>query len=303
MQYGLSQHVRGAHAAQAFAALGVPCAVVGRNRSWTSFVLLDDRTVDAAAVAVALAAPVVQIWRDDDHGRSLQIQGPDGWAAELPIEHDGGGKLGPPDRALLDELVRRRIITPVRRAALARALMRKGAARARWLEDGGVERALGVAEPATLPVPCSSRQLAELVAHVEPVTPNRRASVASKARATSVPKATPVPEAAPAATVDRGVLALHVHYWSELFQANNWILYKLYKKHLPAERRREVDRLGDLVMMGGEPEDFERAISAILGAIWTAADWAAAIRDPAILADEPLSAEQLADWQARLARA
>jgi hypothetical protein len=61
---------------------------------------------------------------------------------------------------------------------------------------------------------------------------------------------------------------------------NSWKPYKRYQKHLPAERRREVDQLCDLVALGGEPGELERAVEAILTAVWSADDWNVAIREP-----------------------
>lgn len=54
------------------------------------------------------------------------------------------------------------------------------------------------------------------------------------------------------------------------FQCNCWNLYNRYKKHLPAERRREVDALCNLVVIGSEPDEVEHAVEAILGSnrIW-----------------------------------
>jgi hypothetical protein len=103
------------------------------------------------------------------------------------------------------------------------------------------------------------------------------------------------------ASVDPHVLALHLHYWTELFQMNCWRLYNRYKKHLPAERRREVDELCNHVAMGSDGEVIQRAVEQILATIWTADDWDAAIRDPELVAAEPLDARQRADWQRRLA--
>jgi hypothetical protein len=56
-----------------------------------------------------------------------------------------------------------------------------------------------------------------------------------------------------------------------------------------------------MIMTGAEPEQIETAVESILTAIWSADDWAAAIRDPQLAADEHLDAKQLAEWQRRLA--
>jgi hypothetical protein len=80
------------------------------------------------------------------------------------------------------------------------------------------------------------------------------------------------------ATVDPAILALHVYYWTEIFQMNGWKLYHRYKKHLPAARRREVDQLCEQVALGAEPGEIERTVSTILTAVWSDDNWDAAIR-------------------------
>ncbi len=182
-------------------------------------------------------------------------------------------------------------------------MIRKPSARDVWLADHGVETALGVAEPAPLPVPCSATQLAELVPNAKIVGSKRSGRKPAKAKP-AVPKKRkqPTRSSAATATVDPAVLALHTRYWSEIFQMNGWKLYARYKKYLPAERRREVDQLCNLVALGSDPDEIEHAVKAILTTIWTADDWNAAIRDPRLAADEPLDPDQLAEWQRRLAQ-
>lgn len=46
---GVSHHARGAHPASELSALGCRCAMLGSNRSWTTFAVLD------ADIAVVLA--------------------------------------------------------------------------------------------------------------------------------------------------------------------------------------------------------------------------------------------------------
>jgi hypothetical protein len=97
--------------------------------------------------------------------------------------------------------------------------------------------------------------------------------------------------------VDPDVLALHVYYWTKLFELNNWTLYELYQKHLPADRRHEVDDLINLMMTRSPAFEIERAIESILVAVWDAEDWNAVIRDPSLLSYEPRTPEELAEWQ------
>lgn len=304
MQSGVSHHARKQLATRDFESLGVRCAVLAANRSWTTFALLDDAGPDAARISHDLDVAIVQIWFDDDHGTSVHFHTPDGWRGDLPIEFGGGGKLPPSDRILLDDLVDRGVLTVARRAALARELTRKPSARDAWLAAHGVETTLGVAETTPLPVPCSAAQLAEIVPTAKVVAGNAGKLVRkpTTVRPSKPAKRKEPRSPAPNASVDRGVLKLHTHYWIEIFQMNGWKLYTRYKKHLPAERRREVDQLCNLVALGSEPEKIEHAVEAILMAVWNADDWSAAIRDPRLAADEPLDPDQLADWQRRLAQ-
>jgi hypothetical protein len=291
MNSGVSHHARKRFTERELAGIGKRCALVAANRSWTTFALLDDRDLDAGVVARQLGVAVVQIWTDEDHGTTVRFYGADGWEAELPIERGGGGKLSAADEQLLAQLVARRIVTEPRRKALAKALVARPATRDKWLDSRGVGDVLGVPSPRVLPLPCTAEQFAELVSGARVIEPRGRRAPAPRA-------VTPPPP--PAGDVDRAELALHVHYWTEIFQLNCWKLYHRYKKHLPAERRHEVDKLCDLVVRGAELSDVERAVVAILGTVWAADDWRAAIRDPELARYEPLDREQLADWHRRL---
>jgi hypothetical protein len=284
---GVIYHVRGKRPAKDFERLGKRCAVLASNRSWTSFVPLG-RMPSGEAMSRALGAPVLAIWSDDDHGTNLDFFTPDGWNAELSISlhHE---PLGAPDRDLLRQLVKTGFVPRDRVATLTAGLARKN--RAAWIESDGVETALGVPWKRPLWSPLSESILREKGMSVTIVLPSRRPALRAK----------PKPQARqPRAAIDPRVLALHLHYWSDLFQMNCWKLYKLYKKHLPAERRREVDELCDHVALGEEAK-LRRGVETILEAVWNATDWDAAIRDPELVRWEPLSAAQLADWQQRLA--
>jgi hypothetical protein len=70
--------------------------------------------------------------------------------------------------------------------------------------------------------------------------------------------------------VDPDVLALHVYYWTKLF---------------------------NLMMTRSPAFDIERAIENILIAVWDAEDWNAVIRDPSLLSYEPRTPEELAEWR------
>jgi hypothetical protein len=293
MGYGVSYHVRGAHTGREIAALGVACVVLGTNHWWTTFAIVDARELTMAAVVRELRSAVMQIGNADDDGRVLGFYAPDGWTAELTANQGEGGELWPEDQKLLAELVRRDILTEAQRAALAAGLGQDPVTRDMWLMMSGVEQALEVPSLLSLPWECSAELVADLAPGVEIIAAARPA----KAKKAKPQARAPSP---PAAAVDRAVLALHVHYWAEIFQMNCWKLYNTYKKHLPAERRREVDQLIDLLGRSSwnpPPKELERMVEAILAATWHAADWNAAIRDPSLVDDEPTSPEQRAAWQ------
>ena len=66
-------------------------------------------------------------------------------------------------------------------------------------------------------------------------------------------------------------------------------LANLYKKHLPARARKQVDQLCYAVMMG-EDEAIAPRVEAILSLAWTAEDWAKVIRSPKL--DDPGTDEE-----------
>ena len=281
---GASYHVRGT-----FQRIGTPCVVLATNRSWTSFAPLGDPP-PGATLSRAFEAPVVEIWSDDDVVTTFEFFLPFGWSGELPFPLDvEPAPPGPEDQKLLARLTAEGILTRARAEKLAAELAR--APRATWLRGDGVEKLLGVPYTRPLPVPMTEAHLRKIGIAARILHPTRvKAKPATKAKRAVSKKV----------SVDPKVLALHVHYWSVLFQMNGWKLYNRYKKHLPATRRREVDQLCNHVVMGSDEAVIERAIKDILSTIWTADDWDAAIRDPAIIADEPLDATQRADWQQRL---
>ena len=299
MAYGVSHHVRGVHTGGDIAALGSACAVLGTNHRWTTFVIVGDAEFDLASMARELESAVVQIASSDDDGwgRVMRFHGPDGWEAELNALPGEGDEPSPEDRKLLDELVRRDILTDAQRSALEAGLGQEATKRASWMLMSGIEQVLGVPNALLLPWGCPADLLTEIVEGVEVIA----ARPAKRTRTTATMRRAPVPSpAAPPSIVDRAVLALHVGYWMGVFQMNCWTLYHKYKRHLPAERRREVDELVD--QQAGSHwapprADVERAVEAILATVWHAEDWDAAVRDPSLLTYEPLTQEEIAAWQ------
>jgi hypothetical protein len=284
---GVSHHARGMLAARDLAKLGVRAAIVGANRSWTSFAIVGSAELDAGAMARALRVAVLQVWFDDDAGVSLNACTPDGWSAELPIELGGGGKRSDADAKLLAQLVAKKLITGGRRIAFELRLIKPARTRDAWILRHGVEAALGLPSSIALPVPLEAALLRELVPDATLIAPR-------KTRPPPAKGVKPAPTRSHVWTpADRAILAMHQTYWAEIFSMNGWKLYHRYKKHLPAERRREVDALCNLVATGGE---IEPAVEAILGSIWDADDWLAAIRDPRLASDEGIGGDQLAGW-------
>ena len=302
---GVSYHLRGAHVPKHFARAGVPIAILGANRSWVSFAPLGK---PPKTLAPQLGAPVVTVWSDDDAGAVLSVETADGWDAELsitivdefPTKRARSGKLTaahtpitPADEAFLDELVKRKILTGRQRTALVMKLRMSAKMRASWLERDGLEKLLGVPAAEPLPSPLSPKLQQQLAPKATIVQPDKRGTAAQKK---------PVAKRRPVETVkvDPKELALHVHYWTELWQMNTWGLANRYKKHLPADQRREVDKLCEHVALGAEPVEIERTVARILGTIWAADNWATVIRDPALVTDEPLDDAQRTDWARRL---
>jgi hypothetical protein len=96
-------------------------------------------------------------------------------------------------------------------------------------------------------------------------------------------------------------LELHLYYLTELWSMNSWSLYNRYKKHLPKERRPEVDAWINLHMTGASRDALRAALSKLLEGTWEREDWARVIRDPKLLEGEVLTTAQRREWAAMLA--
>jgi hypothetical protein len=154
--------------------LGVACAVLAANRSWTTFAQLDTRIIDGGAFARVLDVAIVQVWSDEDHGTTVAFFDVDGWRAELPVELGCDGTVSSEDRQLLAELVRRDFVTKDRADALARQIATKAKTRDVWLARGGVEEGLELPDATRLPLPCSPEVLRQMVPLAQ-LTPRRMA--------------------------------------------------------------------------------------------------------------------------------
>jgi hypothetical protein len=96
---------------------------------------------------------------------------------------------------------------------------------------------------------------------------------------------------------------MHFRYVTEVWDFNNWKIYNRYKRHLPAARRQEVEHLVSRIMSRHPEGEIRAALEAILDSVWEADDWAAAIRDPSILAgDVSLDAPLAQQWMRLLER-
>ena len=197
------------------------------------------------------------------------------------------------DRDLFAELTRRDVLTSAQSVHLGDQL-EQHTNRSDWLASDGLEEELGVPNAIPFSIPVTREVLVANGLDVEIVKPDKRTVKPSM-------KAPAVDAATKHAPIDQRVLAAHVYYWKNVFEMNGWVLYHRYKKHLPADRRREVDRLCELSVRGGEPGELEQAVERILSAVWSSDDWVAALREPRLAADEMLSGERLAAWQRQLA--
>jgi len=276
-------HVRGSTGAALLGGVDVPCALLGTNLRWVSFVPLDGADVDAGALAVAASAHVARVWFTDDEGVFVVVTGPDGFGGELNAPRGDEGPASLEDQRFVDELVRRKVLS---RAAAGKLIERLSAApsvRDRWIDDHGFEKLFGF--PFVYPIPegASLEVVLDFAPSAGIVEPGRVPALGQSAaqrrrRASSPPVSPPQPELPPEAG---SVLDLHVHYWTFVWSLNNQWLFNLYKKHLPAGERREVDRLGYAVLMG-RADEIRELVTTILTRAWSAQDWDAVIRSPQV---------------------
>jgi hypothetical protein len=99
--------------------------------------------------------------------------------------------------------------------------------------------------PSDVPEAVLRDRLPEDAIVLEPATVARGKTKARKATkpAASKPLA---PSKESGSETERATLELHCEYWRTIFCLNNWKLYNRYKKHLPADQRRDVDGEDDV---------------------------------------------------------
>ncbi len=297
-EQGSSLHFRKLSIAQTkkkLATLEGSCAILASNRRWTSFVPLDQASLDVARVSQLLAVTVLQVWFDEDSAVVLQIFAPDGWQAELTVPLDGTYEFGPEDERFFHGMAERKRLPSALIKELTRK-MRQSQGRDSWLRSHGLEETLGLPFVIPLPVPCTEELLREIVPDAEVVRGVKKGT--GKSVLPTLPQG-PVARRTGSSS-ERAIVDLHFHYLMNLWSMNDWKVYYRYKKHLPAERRGEVDNLVNMMMTGATDEEVRQALERILATSWDADDWDALIRDPNLLRYEPLGQEQLQDWQRRL---
>ena len=289
-------------AQDALSKLGIRCAILASNRQWTSFVPLStsEGSFDAGSAAQQIGAPIAEVWFDEDSSVVLRIHAPDGWSAEWSVPLDGTYELNAEDQRLLKDIEARKLVSSKGIEKLTQELRRPAGAREDWIRSHGIEKLLGFPFVQALPLPCPEHLVQELAPGAKVMAAGRKAASKQRPTSTLADKTGAVRNWSPR---ERVIVDLHLHYLTQLWSMNDWKVYNRYKRNLPAQRRREVDELINMMMTGASDEELRRAFEAILATIWDADDWEAMIRDPQLLQNERLEEAQLRDWQRRLEQA
>ncbi len=293
---GHTLHVRDGHAGDALKRIGHRIAILGSNERWTSFVPVDAASFDDEVASAALHHPVLHIWFDDELGVVIHVYLAGHLVGELSLS---GDEPSTADLELIQKLEAMAILTGAQRAAL---IDRISTAREcdEWALAHGLEKLLELPFYLPIPIDVSESELRSLVPEVVIITPPQK----SKKNATSRlrKQTTSSSGTRPArkeswSEKEMATVVLHCEYWCTIFNANNWNLYNRYKKHLPADQRRDVDALCDVIFTHGDKNEAMRRILDILARIWDCEDWDAFIRDPKLIdGDERVWRE----WQARM---
>lgn len=294
---GVTNHLKmpAREATKELATFGVPVAVLASNAAWTSFVPIDGASLDLRGAARILDVPVITIGFDDDAGVVADFFAPDGWHGQLSVPFPEPYAFSPEDARLLGALRERGFVTAPMADDLARGLRSAPDALDAWLRAHDLERTLDLPCIEPMPARCTRRLLGQIAPDATIVEPS--AARARSARPVTRTAAAPARAFSPA---EHAVIDLHYVYLTQIWSMNDWKLYNRYKKHLPAERRKEVDGFITLFMNQAPDTAVRAALEAILAAAWDAADWDAVIRDPALLAYEAYDRDE---WQALLDRA
>jgi hypothetical protein len=273
-------------------------AILGSRRNWTSFVPLEKTPVDVNRLSLVSLGSLIQLSFDRRDGMELKVWNAYGWRAETRIALGDGYLPGEEDLELFRMMGRLGIAKPSGWRNIVERLHDPAAERDAWLLDGGLEKALELPVVNPIPSPASEEVVLERAARAEVVG----------GRAERSNSRTPWLEHPPRRTAPRisfnareqSVVELHLHYFSQLYSLEDLKLYRLYKKHLPFDRRGEVDDLVELRARRADEAKLRATLEGILSSVWEAEDWEAIIRDPELTARDALTPAQLEDWKQRL---
>ena len=292
---GHTLHVHDGQAGDALRRIGHRIAILGFNERWTSFVPVDAASFDDEVASGALDHPVLHIWFDDDLGVVIQVHSAGQFVGELSLPCDEPSSA---DLELLQKLEAMEVLTGAQYAAL---IDRIATARGcdEWALGHGLEKLLELPFYLPIPIDVPESELRSLLPEVVIVTPSQKSKkTTSRRRKQTTPSSGTKPGRKESWSEKEMVtVGLHCEYWCTIFNANNWNLYNRYKKHLPADQRRDVDALCDAIFTHGDKTEAMRRIQDILARIWDCEDWDAFIRDPKLVdGDERVWRE----WQARM---
>ncbi|MFO0612219.1 MAG: hypothetical protein U0414_06515 [Polyangiaceae bacterium] len=283
--------------------MGHRVVVLGSNERWTSFVPMDAATKDALAFDGGRASKVLDrallhVWFDDDVGVFLQSYASGELVGEISLPGDGFTEK---DFELLGRLEALDVLDRSQRSKWLERLSDANGLRA-WTMQHGLEKLLDLPFYEPLPPVLPAVELQKLLPRGATVLEPRKAAGPKRAKTeTRSRKAAPAhdlpvrPSKATWTVEEQATLDLHVAYWASVFSMNNWKLYNRYKKHLPANQRRDVDALCSAVALGNE-DAVADSVKSVLARVWGDEDWDAVIRDPALVDGEREV------WEAWLAR-
>jgi len=306
MQHGWTLHLHRVTAERARAelsAMGFRGAVLAHDATWCSVgaVVADAEQTsawpDVAATARALDCDALAVFFDES-SLTFTFESPRGLRGDFSVDCFEPLAPSAEDLRFFDALSAAGCAPPSFGADLSRALAARPSKASKWVRAHGIERLLGLPFIETVSVGSTLKDLRDQVPDVLEIVPAEGAS-----RREPPPAQPAQPETPPTriwTAHQRAVVALHQHYVTRLWEPNDWTLYNLYKRHLPADRRTLVDDafMGDL--MDEESVSQRAAVETILALAWEGTDWVAVLRKPRIL-DEGLSEEKRADWHQRLA--
>lgn len=253
---------------------------------------------DHRAIARALDCEAVAVGFDDELGVTFAFASPKGSRGEFSVPLHKPPRPSREDLRFFDALAAAGLVAPTFGAELTRALSVPPREARDWVDAHGVERLFGL--PYLRPVHPGStmsnlRYEAPDAIEIVPVA-------AAERRPVPPPHATAAaaPPSRPWTAGERAIVALHQHYVTRLWRPNDWTLFDLYKRHLPADQRDRVEAVIGTCVMGGDEAEQRAAVEAILALAWEGTDWAAVLHNPRLL-DAEATDEERADWRRRLA--